>query len=55
MESTFEVVTQVYETRGATPVYSLKTAGKSRDDINIVREDISWAIADRLRKDGLIK
>ena len=55
MESTFEVVTQVYETRGASQVYTLKTAGKSRDDINIVREDISWAIAERLRKDGLIR
>jgi hypothetical protein len=55
MESTFEVVTQVYETRGASQVYSVKTAGKSRDDINIVREDISWAIADRLRKAGLIQ
>ncbi len=55
MESTFEVVTQVYETRGATPVYSLKTTGKSRDAINIVREDISWAIVERLRQAGLIQ
>jgi hypothetical protein len=55
MESTFEVVTQVYETRGASLVYTLKTAGKSRDDINIVREDISWAIAEQLRKAGLIR
>jgi len=55
LESTFDVVTQVYETRGATPVYSLKTKGKSRDAINIVREDISSAIAERLRQDGLIQ
>ncbi len=55
MESTFEVVTRVYETRGATPVYSLKTTGKSRDAINIVREDISWAIVERLRQAGLIQ
>ena len=55
LESTFEVVTQVYETRGASPVYRLETAGKSRDAINIVREDISSAIAERLRQDGLIR
>ena len=55
LESTFEVVTQVYETRGASPVYSLKTKGKSRDAINIVREDISSAIAKRLRQDGLVR
>ena len=54
LESTFDVVTQVYETRGASPVYSLKTTGKSRDAINIIREDISSAIAERLRQDGLI-
>jgi hypothetical protein len=55
LESTFDVVTQVYETRGASLVYSLKTTGKSRDAINIVREDISSAIAERLRQDGLIR
>src|SRR5262245_2332885 len=55
LENTFEVTTQVYETHGASLVYSLKTAGKSRDAINIVREDISWAIADRLRQAGLIQ
>ena len=55
LENTFEVVTQVYETRGATPVYSLKTKGKSRDAMNIVREDISSAIAERLRQDGLVR
>jgi hypothetical protein len=55
LESTFDVVTQVYETRGASPVYSLETTGKSRDAINIVREDISSAIAERLRQDGLIR
>lgn len=55
LESTFEVETRVYETRGASPVYSLKTTGKSRDDISIVREDISSAIAERLRQAGLIR
>jgi hypothetical protein len=55
LENSFEVMTQVYETGGASPVYSLKTKGKSRDAINIVREDISWAIAERLRRDGLIQ
>lgn len=55
LENSFEVMTQVYETGGAKPVYSLKTKGKSRDAVNIVREDISWAIAERLRRDGLIR
>lgn len=55
LEHTFEVTTQVYETRGASLVYSLKTNGKSRDAINIVREDISSAIAERLRQAGLVQ
>jgi len=55
LENTFEVTTQVYETRGASLVYSLKTTGKSRDAINIVREDISSAIAEQLRQTGLIQ
>src|SRR5262245_36990465 len=55
LENTFEVTTQVYETRGASLVYSLKTKGKSRDAINIVREDISSAIAEQLRQAGLIQ
>ena len=40
LENAFEVMTQVYETRGASLVYTLKTAGKSRDSMDIVREDI---------------
>ncbi|HET8691985.1 MAG TPA: hypothetical protein VFM30_07640 [Steroidobacteraceae bacterium] len=55
LENAFEVMTQVYETRGASLVYTLKTAGKSRDSMDIVREDISSSIADRLRQDGLIR
>lgn len=55
LENAFEVMTQVYETRGASLVYTLKTAGKSRDSMDIVREDISSSIAERLRQDGLIR
>jgi hypothetical protein len=55
LENAFEVMTQVYETRGASVVYTLKTAGKSRDSMDIVREDISSSIAERLRQDGLIR
>ena len=54
LESTFEVATQLYETRGASLVYSLKTTGKSRDANNLVREDITSAIAERVRQAGLI-
>lgn len=55
LESSFEVETRVYETRGASVVYGLKTAGKSRDAINIVREDISSAISEQLHQAGLIQ
>ena len=54
LESTFEVATQLYETRGASLVYSMKTTGKSRDANNLVREDITSAIAERVRQAGLI-
>ena len=55
LESEFEITTQLYETRGASLVYSLKTTGKTQDANNIVRVDISSAIAARLREAGLIQ
>ena len=54
LETEFEVTTKLYETRGASLVYSVATTGKTQDASHIVREDISSAIAARLRKVGLI-
>jgi hypothetical protein len=54
LESEFEITTQLYETRGPSLVYSLKTTGKTQDANNIVRVDISSAIAARLHEAGLI-
>ena len=55
LETEFEVTTQLYETRGASLVYTLKTTGKTQDANNIVRDDITSAIVARLREAGLIR
>jgi len=54
LESEFEIATQLYETRGASLVYSLKTKAKTLDANNIVLVDVSSAIAARLHQAGLI-
>jgi hypothetical protein len=54
LEREFEIATQLYETRGASLVYSLKTTGKTQDAIHVVLDDVSSAIAARLRQAGLI-
>lgn len=58
LESEFEIATQLYETRGASVVYSLKTKAKVKDSNNakleILQAEISSAIAARLRQAGLI-
>lgn len=55
LESEFEITTKLYETRGASLVYSLTTTGKTQDANNIVRVDISSAIVAQLRQAGLIQ
>lgn len=58
LESEFEIATQLYETRGASLVYSLETKAKIQDSSNtkleIMLAEISSAIAARLRQAGLI-
>ena len=54
LETEFEITTQLYETRGASLVYSIKTTGKTQEANNIVRDDITSAIAARLSEAGLI-
>jgi hypothetical protein len=54
LESEFEITTQLYETRGASLVYSLKTTAKTQDANNVIRVEVGWAIAAHLRQAGLI-
>jgi hypothetical protein len=54
LEREFEIATRLYETRGASLVYSLTTTGKTQDAIHVVLDDVSSAIAARLRQAGLI-
>jgi hypothetical protein len=55
LEHEFEIGTQLYETRGASVVYSLKTKAKSQESRNIIIAEISAGIAARLRQARLIQ
>ncbi len=55
LEREFEIATQLYETRGASVVYSLKTTAKSQESNNIILAEISSGIAARLRQAHLIQ
>ena len=54
IEGTVHISTNVYETRGASIVYSLDTKAKNLKSREVALTQISPAIADRLRRDGLI-
>lgn len=54
LETKFDITTQLFETRGGSLVYTLKTTGKTQDAARVVLDDISTAIAHRLRQAGLI-
>ncbi len=48
-------MTSVYETRGATMVYSVETKAKNLESREQALVDITPAIAERLRRDGLVR
>jgi hypothetical protein len=54
LEHEFEIATQVYETHGASLVYTVRTKGKTQDSSDVVLVEVSSAIAARLRQDGLV-
>jgi hypothetical protein len=55
LEHKFELATQLYETRGASLVYSLKTTAKTQESSDLVLVEVSTAIAAQLRQDGLVQ
>ena len=54
LERNFEISTQLYETRGATVVYTLKTKAKSQEARDTMLAEIGTGIAIHLRRAGLI-
>jgi hypothetical protein len=55
LEHQFELATQLYETRGSSLVYSLKTTAKTQESSDLVLVEVSAGIAARLRQDGLVQ
>ena len=55
VEGTVHISTNVYETRGASIVYSLDTKAKNLKSRELALTQISPAIAERLRREGLIR
>jgi len=55
IRGTIRIVTSVYETRGATMVYSVETKAKNLESREQALVDITPAIAERLRRDGLVR
>jgi hypothetical protein len=55
MKGDVSVATKVYETRGATLVYTIDTSAKNIESKASGLDAITTPIADRLRRDGLIR
>jgi len=55
MKGDVSVATKVYETRGATLVYAIDTSAKNIESKASGLDAITTPIADRLRRDGLIR
>jgi hypothetical protein len=55
IRGTIRIMTSVYETRGATMVYSVETKAKNLESREQALVDITPAIAERLRRDGLVR
>jgi len=55
ISGTVEIQTRLFETRGATLVYSLDTKAKNLASREMALAEITPAIAERLQKDGLIR
>jgi hypothetical protein len=54
LETEFEITTQLFETRGGSLVYKLRTTGKTEDSAHVVLDNVSAEITARLRQAGLI-
>ncbi len=50
-----EVTSKVYETRGATLIYTMDTKASDLESTNVGRATVAASIADRLYRDGLIR
>ena len=55
LKGTVEVTSKVYETRGATLIYTVDTKASDLESTNVGRATIAASIADRLYRDGLIR
>ncbi len=54
LEHNFEIATQLYETRGASVVYTIKTKLKSQEARDTMLAEVGTGIAANLRRAGLI-
>jgi hypothetical protein len=55
ISGTVEIQTRLFETRGAALVYSLDTKAKNLDSREMALAEITPAIAEQLKKDGLVR
>jgi len=55
LKGTVEVTSKVYETRGATLIYTVDTKASDLESTNVGRATVAASIADRLYRDGLIR
>ncbi|MDH4023278.1 MAG: hypothetical protein OEV14_09135 [Gammaproteobacteria bacterium] len=55
VSGTVQIQTRLFETRGATLVYSLDTKAKNLESRDMALAEITPAIAERLQKDGLVR
>lgn len=55
ISGTAEIQTRLFETRGAALVYSLDTKAKNLESREMALAEITPAIAERLRNDGLVR
>ena len=55
MQGEVQVGTRVYETRGATLIYTMETKAKGIESSDAGFATIAGSISDRLRRDGLIR
>jgi hypothetical protein len=55
LENEFEIATQLYETHGASLVYTLETKAKSQESRDFILAELCPAITAHLRRAGLIQ
>jgi hypothetical protein len=55
LQGEVQILSRVFETRGATLVYEVKTKAKNLESRDPALMSVTGAIADRLRKDGVLR